>query len=107
MLDQIFKDLRNINKSNSKKTIITNQNQVQNQNLNQNLYSKSINLKTEKKPDPELEYLEQLNNLSENKNADDILKKYCTLYDDEDMEINSKFSSKKIAEKKIILGNLP
>jgi hypothetical protein len=104
MLDQIFKDLRNINKSNSKKTIITNQNQVQNQNLNQNLYSKSINLKTEKKPDPELEYLEQLNNLSENKNADDILKKYCTLYDDEDMEINSKFSSKKIAEKKNNFG---
>jgi len=73
MLNQIFKELRDTNKTNK------------NTNTNTNLNTK---------PDPELEYLEQLNNLSENKKSEEILKKYCTLYNDEEMQIDTKFTFK-------------
>lgn len=50
--------------------------------------------KHEKEAEVEKDFLDEFNKFSDNQKSEEILKKYCTLYNDEEMELEKTFSNK-------------
>lgn len=107
MLDEMFKNLKKKSKQENKKSTTTTNKilDTSNTNLNNNFsFYPSINNQTtltsnkhkqiNKEPEIENDFLDEFNKYSDTQKSEEILKKYCTLYADEEMELEKKYSNK-------------
>lgn len=97
MLDEMFKNLKKKTKQDSK----VNNNAYQNGNINnistmQNNLNNDQNKFNQKHKEKEIEadFLDEFSKFSDTKKSEEILKKYCTLYAEEEMQLENNFSSK-------------
>lgn len=104
MLDEFFKNLKKKSKLEKSKEVSFNEinnnskfyNSTENNtnNLNNNNRQNSKSKIKEKEVDVEKDFLDEFNKFSDNQKSEEILKKYCTLYADEEMELEKTFSNK-------------
>jgi len=103
MLDEMFKTLKKKSKQDKNKTLstvndnldtlYTNPNNSNNKSSSNNSYLLTRNKQNNKEQEIESDFLDEFNKYSDKQKSEEILKKYCTLYADEEMELEKNYSN--------------
>lgn len=107
MLDEMFKDLKKKSKQEKTKTTFNDFDSQNNNfynsansnpqnsynNISSSLNNSNKNKQKNKEQEIEADFLDEFNKYSDTRKSEEILKKYCTLYADEEMELEKNFSN--------------